>query len=315
MQGSAIQTRGGSQQGRQVIFTSYADDTVGDDANGDGIDSTPRPGDWGGLVLRNFDDISNGRAANPVLFPVNGALGLSGADDVMSAVNFANIRYAGGAVPQTIGQRYNAITMFNSRPAITNVRITDTGGAGSAQAAISGDFDSFREDSIARGPLVRRATLTGNSLNGIWVQPNSDGYATEHRTLYRVHQRVAKRYREGRAFLAGDAAHINNPLGGMGMNGGLHDALSLTEKLVAVHRGETDDASLDRYERQRRPIAIDYINANTARNKKALEERDAEARERNRAEMRRTADDPEAARAFLRKSSMIDALRASAAIS
>ncbi len=146
------------------------------------------------------------------------------------------------------------------------------------------------------------------------VLPNPDGYVTQHRTLYRVHQRVAQRYRNGRAFLVGDAAHINNPLGGMGMNGGVHDALNLTDKLVAVLQGEADEASLDRYERQRRPIAIDYINANTARNKKTLEERDPAARARNRAEMRRTAEDPAAARAFLRKTSMIEALAASAAI-
>jgi 3-(3-hydroxy-phenyl)propionate hydroxylase len=144
--------------------------------------------------------------------------------------------------------------------------------------------------------------------------PKPDGYATQHRTLYRVHQRVAKRYRDGRAFLCGDAAHINNPLGGMGMNGGLHDVLNLAEKLVAVHRGEADAASLDRYERQRRPIAIEYINASTARNKKTLEERDPAVRQRSQDEMRRMADDPVAARAFLRKTSMMDALAASAAI-
>jgi 3-(3-hydroxy-phenyl)propionate hydroxylase len=142
----------------------------------------------------------------------------------------------------------------------------------------------------------------------------ADGYVTEHRTLYRVHQRVAQRYRSGRAFLCGDAAHINNPLGGMGMNGGLHDALNLTGRIVAVHRGEADEASLDGYERQRRPIAIEYINANTARNKKVLEERDPAVRARSQAEMRRAAEDPVAARAFLRRTSMIEALAASAAI-
>ena len=166
--------------------------------------------------------------------------------------------------------------------------------------------DETDEEVLQDDPIQRRLQ---NLL------PKQDGYRTEHRTLYRVHQRVARRYRAGRAFLAGDAAHINNPLGGMGMNGGLHDVLNLAQKLIAVHRGEADDASLDRYERQRRPIAIEYINASTARNKKALEERDAAARARNHAEMRRTAEDPEAARAFLRKSSMLEALRASAAIS
>jgi 3-(3-hydroxy-phenyl)propionate hydroxylase len=135
------------------------------------------------------------------------------------------------------------------------------------------------------------------------VHRRREPYETVHHTLYRVHQKVAAKYRAGRVFLAGDAAHINNPLGGMGMNGGLHDALNLCEKLV---RG----ADLDRYEAERRPIAIEYINANTARNRKLMAERDPEARRRAQDEMCRIAADPAAAKAFLMKSSMIDALRA-----
>lgn len=127
-------------------------------------------------------------------------------------------------------------------------------------------------------------------------------YETVHRTLYRVHQRVASKYRVGRVFLAGDAAHINNPLGGMGMNGGLHDALNLCNKLL---RGE----NLDLYEAERRPVAIEYINANTARNRRLMAERDPEARRRAQDEMCRIAEDPIAAKAFLMKSSMIETLR------
>lgn len=134
-------------------------------------------------------------------------------------------------------------------------------------------------------------------------------YATVHRTLYRVHQKVAKTYRSGRVFLAGDAAHLNNPLGGMGMNGGLHDGLNLAGKLAQVLTQKASPELLDAYERERRPIAIESINANTARNKKMMEERDPAARLRNQEEMRRIADDPVSARSFLLKSSMIEALR------
>jgi 3-(3-hydroxy-phenyl)propionate hydroxylase len=130
-------------------------------------------------------------------------------------------------------------------------------------------------------------------------------YETVHRTLYRVHQKVASRYHVGRVFLAGDAAHINNPLGGMGMNGGLHDALNLCAKLI---RGE----HLDRYEAERRPVAIAYINASTARNRELMAERDPQARRRAQDEMCRIAADPVAAKAFLMKSSMIETLRRSA---
>ena len=144
-------------------------------------------------------------------------------------------------------------------------------------------------------------------LQGVHRKP--DPYEIVHRTIYRVHQRVAKEYRRGRAFLAGDSAHLNNPLGGMGMNGGLHDAINLAGKLVALHRGETGEKILERYEPERRPIAIEYINANTARNKKLLEERNPEARKRAQDEMCRIADNPVTAKAFLMKSSMIDAVR------
>ncbi len=143
--------------------------------------------------------------------------------------------------------------------------------------------------------------------------PKPGAYETLHRTIYRVHQRAAKRYRVGRMFLAGDAAHLNNPIGGMGMNGGLHDAVSLAAKLVAVHRGEADAALLDRYEPERRPIAIEYINASTANNKKLMEERDPDARRRAQAELCRTAENPATAKAFLMRSSMINALRAAQA--
>jgi 3-(3-hydroxy-phenyl)propionate hydroxylase len=134
------------------------------------------------------------------------------------------------------------------------------------------------------------------------VLRKSAPYETVHRTLYRVHQRVAAKYRVGRVFLAGDAAHINNPLGGMGMNGGLHDALALAGRLIRAE-------DLDLYEAERRPVAIEYINANTARNRRLMAERDPAARRRAQDEMCRIAADPVAAKAFLMKSSMIETLR------
>ena len=138
--------------------------------------------------------------------------------------------------------------------------------------------------------------------------PQPVPYETSHRTLYKVHQRVAQSFRRHRAFLAGDAAHINNPLGGMGMNGGVHDAMNLCQKLLAVLQQGQGSEVLDRYERQRRTIAIEYINASTARNKREIEERDPVLRKKTQDELRAIAADPVAARAYLRKTSMIDAL-------
>lgn len=138
-------------------------------------------------------------------------------------------------------------------------------------------------------------------------------YEIAHRTLYPVHQRVAARYRAGRAFLAGDAAHLNNPLGGMGMNGGIHDAANLAGKLVRVLRGEADAAELDRYERQRRPVALEYVNTITIANKRNLEAKDPAEHARWRETMTRTAKDPSLAREYLLKVSMIASLRRAAA--
>jgi 3-(3-hydroxy-phenyl)propionate hydroxylase len=141
------------------------------------------------------------------------------------------------------------------------------------------------------------------------VYPQAGRYEVTHRTLYSVHQRVAETYRRGRVFLAGDAAHLNNPLGGMGMNGGIHDAFNLAGKLAAVLRGEKPEAELERYERQRRPVALEYVNTITIANKRNLEMRDADEQRRWRAALERAMRDPAAARELMLRISMIASLR------
>jgi 3-(3-hydroxy-phenyl)propionate hydroxylase len=103
------------------------------------------------------------------------------------------------------------------------------------------------------------------------VVPGHPRYEVAHVTLYKVHQRVAKTFRLGRVFLAGDAAHINNPLGGMGMNGGIHDAMNLTSRLAEVWHGRRGDDDLDRYDRQRRLVTLEHIETQSIRNKRNLE--------------------------------------------
>jgi 3-(3-hydroxy-phenyl)propionate hydroxylase len=132
--------------------------------------------------------------------------------------------------------------------------------------------------------------------------------------LYVVHQRVAERFRVGRAILAGDSAHVNSPIGAMGMNSGVHDAFNLADKLIAIARGEADDAVLDRYARQRRHVAVAHTQAQTIRNKRLLAERDPAVRARNHDELRRTADDPELARKFLLRTALFESLREAEAI-
>jgi 3-(3-hydroxy-phenyl)propionate hydroxylase len=145
------------------------------------------------------------------------------------------------------------------------------------------------------------------------VVPRDIDYAIAHRSIYHVHQRVAKSFRTGRVLLAGDAAHINNPLGGMGMNGGIHDAFNLADKLAAIYAG-AGDALLDRYQRQRRTVAVEAVQQQTNRNHQILSERDPAIRKKSLDAMRRTAADPALARDYMLKSSMIAGLRRAADI-
>jgi 3-(3-hydroxy-phenyl)propionate hydroxylase len=139
--------------------------------------------------------------------------------------------------------------------------------------------------------------------------PKAGGYEICGSNLYTVHQRVAKRFRAGRAILAGDSAHVNSPIGAMGMNSGIHDAFNLADKLVRILRREADERELDRYERQRRHVAVKHTQAQTMRNKRLLAEQDPSVRKRNNDDLRRTAEDPKLARAFLLRSSLIESLR------
>jgi 3-(3-hydroxy-phenyl)propionate hydroxylase len=136
------------------------------------------------------------------------------------------------------------------------------------------------------------------------VVPPITNYEIAHTTLYKVHQRVAETFRRGRIFLAGDAAHINNPLGGMGMNGGIHDAINLTSRLVEVWHGREDDTDLERYDRQRRSVTLEYIEQQSIQNKRNLESDGTEFRSLAQiaADKRRTYD-------YLLRVSMIASLR------
>jgi len=125
---------------------------------------------------------------------------------------------------------------------------------------------------------------------------------------YRVHQRIADVYRLGRLLIAGDAAHLNSPKGGMGMNGGIHDAFCLAAKLVEVVNGGAP-ALLDGYERERRPIALADIIAQADSNRARMNETDAAARRESLRNLQAIASDPARAHAFLLRSSMIEGLR------
>jgi 3-(3-hydroxy-phenyl)propionate hydroxylase len=144
--------------------------------------------------------------------------------------------------------------------------------------------------------------------------PKAGGYPIEYVNIYGVSQRVASTFRRGRVLLAGDSAHVNNPIGGMGMNGGIHDAVNLAEKLARVWRGEADETLLDLYSRQRRHAAVEYVQAQTIANKKLMEERDPRARAASLDELRRTAEDVTAARRYMRRATLRDSLNSANAV-
>ncbi len=130
---------------------------------------------------------------------------------------------------------------------------------------------------------------------------------------YRVHMRIADDYRAGRVLLAGDAAHVNSPAGGMGMNGGIHDAAELAATLGEVWRG-APEALLDRYTRRRRPVAEQEMLAQADRNRARMQERDPERRRALLADLQRIAGDRDLAREHLLRTSMITGLRRAAAV-
>ncbi len=199
-QGSALQIEGGANPGQLVNITSYKDSSIGGATNGD-PSTTPQAGDYGGILFRNYNQAANNGARN-TLFPGQLSLtgnpavdnrlkgpfantssrtsqtdAVSGADPVMSFVNFLVEKYAGGSVPQTVGIPYDGITIENSRPTVVNSTVAFSG-AGAAEAGLSEDVNSLVQDDVASGPLVRNDTFVNDGINGIYIRSRTtDGLA------------------------------------------------------------------------------------------------------------------------------------------
>lgn len=139
--------------------------------------------------------------------------------------------------------------------------------------------------------------------------PKAGRYDVIHRNIYNVHQRVAAKFSEGRVFLAGDSAHVNNPIGGLGLNCGIHDAMHIAALLTHVTLDEIPQSDLESYNAVRRPMNIEYVQQQTIANKKRLEETDPAVRQANFAALRQNAADPKAHRAFLMRTSLLASVR------
>jgi 3-(3-hydroxy-phenyl)propionate hydroxylase len=166
--------------------------------------------------------------------------------------------------------------------------------------------DANLEDADVTSPARAEQLLQG-------AVPRQDSYEVTHRTAYRVHERVATSYVLNRMLIAGDAAHVNNPLGGMGLNGGIHDAFNLCTKLVEVLRGAPLE-TLGRYSRQRRKVALDVVQQTTLRNRAILNTREPAARKAYYDDLRKVTGDAEAHRSYLLRTSMMQSLRDSEAV-
>ncbi|MCX7310649.1 MAG: NAD(P)/FAD-dependent oxidoreductase [Hyphomicrobiales bacterium] len=188
-------------------------------------------------------------------------------------------------------------------------------------------FSVFKVSGDASGPLWRvlsstRAEQTDEELmNPVATEhrlqrflPKQGAYDVVHRNLYNVHQRVAASFRKGRVFLAGDAAHVNNPLGGLGLNFGIHDVVELSELLGRVIRREAPETILDEYDLHRRPLNIEFVQQQTVANKKRMEEKDPAARTKDFEQLQRTMNDPAAHKAHVRKASLIESVKKRAAV-
>lgn len=258
---------------------------------------------------RAWVEIASGEGARETL----SAHFVLGADGANSTVREA----VGMAFP---GLTYPETTVLVSTPFPFSEHIDDLSNVTYCWSE-SGNFALLRLKSFWRCSLYFNPTLTFEAalepehlqaqLRDIY--PAAQDFEITDARPYSVHQRIVDSYRQGRIVLAGDAAHVNSPSGGMGMNGGIHDAFNLVEKLVAVLDGG-DLSLLDRYTRQRRTVAEREILAQADRNRKRMAEKDPHRRRALLAELQAVADNPQRAREHLRGSSMITGLEAARSI-
>lgn len=206
------------------------------------------------------------------------------------------------STPYDLGRHGFALNAYIADPVewAAVFKVPDDGPPGLWRAAFPCDSDL--PDDALLDPGHVQARMQG-------LVPRDSRYEIRYASIYRVHQRVASAWRVGRVVLAGDAAHLNNPLGGFGLNSGIHDAVNLAEKLGKVWRGEADESALDRYVRQRRAATIEQVQAMSIRNKRLLEERDPAVQRSHMLEMVAVAADPDRARRHLLDTSMIAGLQ------
>jgi 3-(3-hydroxy-phenyl)propionate hydroxylase len=240
---------------------------------------------------------------------------LVGCDGARSAVRTAvGLPFEGETYPETTLLATTRFDFENHLEGLSNVTY--------CWIASGGNFSLLRVPGRWRVSIYPRedlpidAQMTPAALDSSMqaIVPRAVAYEVLESRPYRVHMRIVPRYREGRVLLAGDAAHVNSPAGGMGLNGGIHDAFELAAALHAVLRKGAPAGRLDLYDRRRRQVAREEILAQADSNRRRMRERDPARRRELLAQLQAVCADRERLHTHLLRSSMIEGLRRAAAI-
>ena len=274
---------------------------------GDRVDAVTQDDEGATVLVRPADAPEE---ADPVAIRARFVIGADGSRSVVRRE--AGIAFEGKTYPETTILATTSFPFHERLEGLSNVNyVWKKGGTFSLlrlpnlwRCSLYPDGDESIEDGLRHESIARKLQE---------IAPDERGHEILDTRAYRIHMRIAEDYRRGRILLAGDAAHVNSPSGGMGMNGGVHDAFELVATLAEVLDGAPIEL-LDRYTRRRRPIAEQEVLAQADRNRERMQERDGDRRREMLTALQKTAGDPVAARDHLLRSSMISGLRRAAAI-
>jgi 2-polyprenyl-6-methoxyphenol hydroxylase-like FAD-dependent oxidoreductase len=238
-----------------------------------------------------------------------------GADGARSIVRKAmNLSFDGETYPETTVLVTTLFPFEEHLEGLSNVTYCWKEGGNFSLLKVPGRWRASiypREDMPIEDQLTEEAIEASLQI----IVPRRERYEVLDKRPYRVHQRIVAKYNAGRLALAGDAAHLNSPSGGMGLNGGIHDAFELAAAIKDMLKGNAGLERLDLYDRRRRPIARDQIIAQADRNRARMREKDHDRRMEMLRELQAITSDRDRLYAYLLKSSMIEGFRQSQAIS
>ncbi len=239
---------------------------------------------------------------------------LVGADGARSIVRETlGLPFEGETYPETTLLATTTFQFNEHLEGLSNVSYCWKAGGNFALLRVPG---RWRASIYPREDMPIEAQLTPEAIEAALqeIVPRPERYDVIEKRPYRVHQRIVPHYGSGRVWLAGDAAHLNSPTGGMGLNGGIHDAFELAAALVDVLKSATPIERLSLYDRRRRPIAREQILAQSDRNRARMRERDDDKRREILAGLQALTRDREQLYAYMLKTSMIEGLRQASAI-